>query len=78
MHPLKLEEIEGLSKEKILIKIGATEKQIELMDRAISQAPEQKGQMNPAIYDAMIEGYKSIRRDLETDLKNYNEVLKKK
>lgn len=78
VHPLKLEEIEVLSKEKILIRIGATERQIKLIEGAISQAPQQKEQINSQVYDAMVEGYKGILGDLKTDLTNYNEVLNRK
>ncbi|MDD5192450.1 MAG: hypothetical protein PHH54_04670 [Candidatus Nanoarchaeia archaeon] len=80
MHTLSLEEIEGegLSKEKILIRIGATDKQIKLMEKVISEAPKQKNQMSPQIYEAMVEGYNGILEHLKTELGNYNEVLKRK
>jgi hypothetical protein len=76
--PLELEEIEELSRDRIVTRISTTEKQIELMQNAISDASKQKKQMDSQMYSTMIRGYEGILKDLKTDLENYSEVLKTK
>jgi len=64
-------------KEEIQKRFEVTQKQIGRLEKSIAEAskPEVKDNLNPKIYKLMIEGYKSVRVQLQGEAKNYRKQL---
>ena len=66
----------NMEKQQIQKRLETTVKQINFLNQQIFDAKEQKSDINPRVYNAMIEGYESQKEDLQAEAEGYRVQLK--